>query len=183
MKEDSIIQKLKSIMRLLDDPATTPGEKNACKVMAEKLMNKHNINIDDLNDVKREVKKFSYTTKYERKLIAQIAYKILGSLKGLHIYWYGKNVHIRVSKIEEIDIRWLYQIYRKSFRKKMDEYFEAFIQANKIFAITNNNDKEYSQEELQRLYRIMQIADGIEPDQIIPASRHLNAYQEVEHGS
>jgi len=172
---ESIIEKLKAIVKLVNDPASTPGEQDNGRRMLERLMKKHNITKEDLLNKEKYYYPFVFYTKWEKRLLIQVMYKVVGNKKDVLGYSVGRRYYLLVSTIEAKDIQWLYDIYRKSFNKQLDEFYEAFVQANHIFASGDSTNREYTEEEMERLIRIMQMAKGITPDVVIPASRHLES--------
>lgn len=62
------------------------GEKDNAQRMLEKLLARHGMSIDDLVDDRREIRWFPISTKYDRKLAAQIMSKVCNSdSPGLYI--------------------------------------------------------------------------------------------------
>ena len=131
------IELLNKIKALADNGVG--GEKqNATKLLAD-LMQKYNI---DENELQTEVLhnfEFKFSGVYAKELAHQVLYSIIGNLdnsKGFFIaVTYGgkkKNI-VRCTNAEFIEFQAKYKFYKYHFLKDLDIFYDAFVEKNDIY--------------------------------------------------
>lgn len=145
------------------------GEREAAQAALKKIMDKYDISLDDLDDKQECDYKFSYHGNEEKKLLNQIAYKVIG--EGGHLYelrYTASNrqcrtaVNIRCTEVQRIEIECLFAFYTDLYKREKEFFIRAFIQKHKLFprATSNSsaNDTQLSREEIDK---ILTMADSL----------------------
>lgn len=165
--EDGIVTTLRKI-KVLAEEGTTEGERQAAKRKLEQLLEKHSITLDQLAEQEETAKHiFVCVDALERKLLLQV----IGMVKDTHkvttsrIYRSKKKVLVKATPLQMVEIKILFEAYRKAFAKSLDNFLTAFINANNIFPKSQSGDGEdrnLTDEELKRLKMIAMMAAGIQ---------------------
>jgi len=176
-KPESIIETLKNIQRLIEDPASSAGEKRNGARLLERLMLKYDITETDLIEQEERYFGFSYFNDFELKLIGQIAYAVTNGRVDKYTKSdpetnkiSKKKIWIKLMVIEGKEIEILYQFHRQALNESLLTYYEAFIRSNLIYPKNPNLRTNPTKEELIRLMKIANLANHIEPTQI-PTNR------------
>ncbi|WP_236202695.1 DUF2786 domain-containing protein [Pseudomonas lactis] len=144
------------------------GEKDNAQRMLEKLLARHGLSMDDLVDDRREIRWFPISTKYDRKLAAQIMSKVCDSdSPGLYVSkGRVKTIGVEVSPSEAIEFELHYDTLRKALAAHFDDAFSAFVQANQLFPSTPAEDQLPVLND--RDMRVMGMASVISPTPVNP---------------
>lgn len=131
---DELLSKIKKIKALVD--IGVDGEKQSAEELLTKLLDKYNIYEEDLlEDIVKEYEFYCYG-QFGIKLFSQIVYSVNPNIK-LFRYTYKrsdcKTRLVRCTQAEFIEISEMYDFYRHHLDKGLEMYFNAFIQAEKIF--------------------------------------------------
>jgi hypothetical protein len=121
------------------------GEKQSAERMLELLMCKHGITINDIDSPEREWCIFKKCDKIDSRLLSQIVSKVQnsrsinrGSLRGKECF--------KATPVEQIEIMFLFDIYRPALRKEIKDVtraaYIAFTHVNKIFADNDESDSD-----------------------------------------
>lgn len=158
--------KLRKLMALAE--RGEGGEKDNAQRMLEKLLARHDLTIDDLNDECREIRWFPILNVYERKLAAQIMSKVCDSCTpGLYTSKsQPKKIGVEVTPAEAIEFELHYNALRNALAAHFDEAFSAFVQANRLFPATpsDSRDIELSESDM----RVVAMASAIKPTSVRP---------------
>lgn len=164
--EEGIISTLRKI-KILAEEGTTEGERQSAKRKLEVLLQKHGISLDQLAE-QEETAEHVFVCKdaLERKLLLQVIgmVKKTDKVRTSYLYRSKKKVLVRATPLHMIEIKQLFDVYRKAFAKGLEDFLEAFINANDIFphCESNNESRELTKEEIQKLKKIAMMAMGIQ---------------------
>ncbi len=156
MDRDRIIDRLKKIAALATSGER--GEKETAQAMLDKLVQKYDVNIDDIvnSKAKEKTRKFKYKTKWEFRLIIQtIAWVTQEEV------WGGKEGRAYYTRMTEEDFFLTEQalrILKKKWESDLDLFFHAFITKNKLFLYVQEKEEERDKE---WLISVGQLANGI----------------------
>lgn len=146
------------------------GEKVAANCQLDRLLEKYGLDLSDLVDEAKEMVQFLWRNKTEERLLIQIVSKVLDSSK-FNYYGNAKDcLWLNITKAEAAEIKFLFADYKREYKNQVDIFFNAFIQKNKLFANSGDgdDDKELTAEERKRIYKILQMAEGME---VVPVNR------------
>ena len=122
------------------------------------IIKKYNISDEELEE--SDIKKYSfwYHDPMQRKILVQVAYKVLGSLIG-KIYSYtgrrGKKIELLVHCTYEqyLEISIQYDFYKELFQEELDVFITAFVMKHNIYPEQSESFRsinELSDEEFDR---------------------------------
>lgn len=143
------------------------GEKEAAKKLLDKLLKKHNISIEELEySEKEDYFVIEYHDKFELRLLVQVVYKITG---GNNVFDYrlssGRLSKVKVwvlcKKSQLIEIEFLFDFYKKLFKKEQKYLLSAFIQKHEIFPNEPAADSEPHRYTDEELHKIFSMANGL----------------------
>lgn len=115
------------------------GEKETAQKKLEQLMKKYNVKEQELSDDAIEEHIFRFHGEFEKRLLIQVAYKVLGKefVKRMYTYRWGKGKRttrmIECTKAEALQIRIAHEFYCDLWKEEQDFFFECFIQKHRIF--------------------------------------------------
>lgn len=158
--------KLRKLMALAE--RGEGGEKDNAQRMLEKLLARHSLTIDDLNDERREIRWFPILNVYDRKLAAQIMSKVCDTCAP-SLYTSKrrpKKVGVEVTPAEAIEFELHYDILRNALVAHFSEAFSAFVQANRLFPATPSGSREMELSESDM--RVAVMASAIKPTSVRP---------------
>jgi len=143
MDKQELIKKIKA----LADGGVGGEKENAQKLLAE-LMLKYNITEEEIAE--ETVKDFDFKIPKlfkARELISQVIYSVVGNEveeeKGLYTYGIKKNKYIiKCTAAEFLEIKAKYNFYLHYLKIESDRFYNAFVQANKIFPPPNKKCEE-----------------------------------------
>jgi hypothetical protein len=144
-------------------------EREVALKQLHKLMEKHGITEQDLDGEAVETHDFKYRNTREHKLLIQIIYKVYGSL-DCAVYTYsrgGRKISnmfgIDCTTSQKIEIDFLFDFYKKLYKKEEQVFYRAFIQKHNIFGTPDKSTgKTISDEDLKEWQNIQQMMKGME---------------------
>lgn len=135
-ERERLLERLKGVKALAEKGSA--GERDNAAALLTTLMKKHGISDADLEGAEVSIHWIRYKTIYERKLLFQISYMHLGSghasgCVGAYSGRKRKEVGIKCTPAQFIEIEADYQFYRKALEEELDVFYSAFIQKNELF--------------------------------------------------
>ena len=133
-KKKQLLNKLKALAE-----RGVGGEKETAQRKLQELMEKYEIDENDLSDDKKEKYQFKYKNEFEKKLIKQIAYRTFKKEWSERMYTYSRGrgkrsiMLIECTKAEEIQLRIEYEFYKDLWKEEAEFLFNVFIQKHRIF--------------------------------------------------
>ena len=165
MDKTELLQKIKALAE-----QGSGGEKeNAQKILAD-LMKKYKIKDEDLVDEVITDHPVRFKSKYERALINQVTYSVLGDKyfegQGTLVYKNSriKELIIRCTSADFIEIKAKIEFYYHHFEKELKLFYDAFIRANDIYPPDNKISEKYlsKDEYTEEDYQAMRLARNLE---------------------
>lgn len=133
MNKVELLQKIKALAE-----RGVGGEKINAKRMLDELMKKYNISEQDINE--DEIRSFDINIVgfKAKSLVCQVLYSIVGNIddrKNLYSYKDNgkKKYYIKCTNAEFVEFQAKYKFYMHHFKKELELFYSAFIQANGIF--------------------------------------------------
>jgi hypothetical protein len=145
-----------------------------------RLMEKHGVSEQDLNNEAVSTHEFKYSSKRERQLLTQVIYKVFVEKKWTQ-YGYRRNGR-KVSNIfgvdcttaQKIEIDFLFGFYKELYRKEEKIFFNAFINKHKLFGVScesDDSDNESDENEIRKMMSMMNGMDNATPHKLIEANK------------
>lgn len=165
-ERERLLERLKGVKALAD--RGVDGERGNAAALLAVLMEKHGLTEADLEGAEISTHWIRYKTIYERKLLFQLAYMHLGSghafgCIGRYTGRRRKEVGIKCTPAQYIEIEADYQFYRKALEEELSVFYSAFIQKNELFpppGLAERLDSE--QVDLDVITKMEAMMEGIE---------------------
>lgn len=144
------------------------GEKENAEALLNRLMVKHGISEEDIEDTVERDYFIRYHNFWERKLIVQIAYKHLGSghccgTVGTQSGRPHKKICVTCTPAQYIEIEADFEFYKAAWEEELAIFYSAFISKNDIFPppelASPSDDDEI---DLVRLEKVRAMMSGID---------------------
>lgn len=154
-KKKQLLNKLKALAE-----RGVGGEKETAQRKLQELMEKYEIDENDLSDDKKEKYQFKYKNEFEKKLIKQIAYRTFKKEWSERMYTYSKGrekksiMLIECTKAEEIQLKIEYEFYKDLWKEEAEFLFNVFIQKHRIFDPKGSCKKDHYRMKEQDLKRM-----------------------------
>lgn len=140
------------------------GEKINAQKKLDELMAKYGITDDDLEDEEVQECFFEIHGDRERRLLAQIMYKVLNEKRACHAV--GNRATGRVirtkaacsaTKAQKIEIEMLFDFYKRLYKKEEEFFFDTFIQKHELFGELKDGEEgqEMSDEDYFKMRNLM----------------------------
>lgn len=159
-KKIDLLKKLKNLAE-----QGVGGEKETAQKKLKQLMQKYNVEEEELSDDTEGKYEFTFHGEFERRLLLQVGYKILGKKIKKKMYEYKKGIGKRTTRIiectkaEALQIRIEHEFYCDLWKEEQDFFFECFIQKHRIFTEDNEEktgkNRKMTREELIRMGAVM----------------------------
>ena len=151
-----MIEKLKKIKELAINGVG--GEKLAAQKKLNELCKKFSVNINFLNEEKRTSYLFEFKTEFEKRLLHQINVKVRNLFGTGYFNVRGKKnkIGFDFTRFEFLEFNYLLEVYKRALEEQLLICFEAFIQKNNIFPITDEDRKKrYTDKEKEMNSKIL----------------------------
>lgn len=140
------------------------GEKENAEFMLNKLLDKHGLTIQDIDQETPKKRWYKYTTNLSKKIISQIVFKVINNDSVYSVRGY-KEVVAEVTDYQHIQILELIDFHLENFNKErkqfLNDFTSAYVQKHRLFRDTKDEDvrgrKPLSIEEKQALWRMSNI--------------------------
>lgn len=142
------------------------GEKTNAQALLTKLLKKHKMTLDDLNENKEELFFMKYNNMpFGERLLIQIMWQVTNNhAQGTY---QKKTLAVMAKKSQQIEIAYRYEIYCEHLKKELELFYASYINANKIFGKTEGNSKNSSNLDVSRVLRMMSSIDIAEVNKAI----------------
>lgn len=155
---ETIIEKLKKVKELAERGEA--GEAMAAKALLLKLLAKHGLTLEDIEDDVKHSYLFKYTFAREKTVMLQCISKITDDSKLSYSYRKDKRKEFWVDLTEwqYIEAKDMIEFHIKQFRKdlemKMDAFLSAYLSKHHLFADSaESGDSKLTPEELAEFLR------------------------------
>ena len=165
---NKIIELAKKLKALAD--GGIGGEKENAAAMLDRLMKQHDITIDTISDVEKKDYIFN-VEKEKEKFLIQIIASVIGNNFDHWTYISDRRKKIKRHRIictpaEAIEIQAKFDFFWKAWESELEIFYGAFVQKNRLFSKPSGKmdeeERELSLEERQRLRKMMNMMEGIE---------------------
>jgi hypothetical protein len=138
------------------------GEKENAQRMLEKMLDRHGMTMRDLIGEKRELRWFAARGTLDKRLIRQIAAKVLNSqFDSYRSHDKPKLLGIETTPAEAVEIELHIEALRPALADHLEIAFSAFVQANALFRDTSSEPSdEPTAEERARARQIVAMASA-----------------------
>lgn len=146
------------------------GEKRNAKNFLDKLLQKHGITLEELNEDKKEDRYYKYGRVLTRKLIIQIVYSVIGKEVNAWVCSAYREIGVEATEYEHIQIKELIDFhlenYKKEEKKIINTFYDAYINKHNIFPEKGKEmDKDESEKEekdWEYIKKVLALKDTIE---------------------
>lgn len=159
-----LLQKLKALAE-----KGVGGEKvNAQRKLAA-LMKKYGITEEDLSAEQQICCEFKYRTETELVLLKQTIYKVTNEISfyGFTYTATGRKVArvlgCKCTRAQQLEIEFLFDFYKRTYKKDVDLFLRAFIQKHQIFGVLKDGQKGADIDE-ETLRKMMMLSNGMSDD-------------------
>lgn len=146
------------------------GEKiNAQRKLAA-LMKKYGIAEEELSAEQQICCEFKYRTETELVLLKQTIYKVTNEISfyGFTYTATGRKVArvlgCKCTRAQQIEIEFLFDFYKRTYKKDAELFLQAFIQKHQIFGVLKDGQKGKEVDE-ETLRKMMMLTKGMSDDQ------------------
>lgn len=143
-----LLERLNKIKSLVD--RGVGGEKENADLLLQRLLKKYNLTEENLlDDVVRE-HEFRFYGAFGKALLDQVVYAVMGNVD---IYQYAKKRNcksrfIYCTESEALEIKEMFEFYRHYLDEGLHNYYQAFVQIEKIFPPPEKCDPTISRTEI-----------------------------------
>jgi hypothetical protein len=142
------------------------GEKETAMKKLDQLMKKYNVTDIDIDDEVDAYFEFRYHDEFQRKLLLQIMYKVIGGsfIEKTYKYRSGKGsrttLGIRCTKAQSVQISVEYDYYLSLWKEEQIFLFNCFINKHQLFQkdedkTIHNSQPKISEEDIKRMAYMM----------------------------
>ena len=161
MQREELLKKIKALA-----DTGIGGEKDNAKKILKELMQKFNIKEDELDeevikDFDIKIPKFFKTLNLAMQIIYSIIGNEVGSGKGLFIKNKRKYI-VKATTSEFLEFEAKFKFYFYYYKKEINRFYSAFIQANEIFPSADKAIKPTIKELTEEDYKMLSLAKNLE---------------------
>lgn len=140
------------------------GEKETAQAILEKLLKKHAVSLDELDDDIISEYQLEYHGKEQESLLKQTAYKVTDDKNATYSLCWTQSgrkcrtvLGVKCTAAQKAEIEFLFDFYKRVWEKEREALLHAFIQKHRIFGNCKDGEKgkELSDEELEKMYALM----------------------------
>lgn len=147
---DAIIEKIKKIKRLADEGFA--GEAKAAQFQLEKLLEKHNLSIEDLFEERIERRMFKVPKGYKQLFIQTLSSIIGDRYKGIWTYKRKPSeYYVELTDVEYIDCEQAWSFHHSQLKKELAKSKAVLEKAYYHKHVLFNNDYVSTGEEKQTM--------------------------------
>lgn len=157
MINDKLTEKLLKLYRLAI--RGEGGEKTNAVTLLNKLLDKHNLTLADIDSKLVQKRYYSYTTLINRTLIEQIIYKVT-NVEQFRFRTDIKQIRAKVTNYQHVQILELIDFHIHNFKKEKEKFLKdftnAYIEKHQLFGQSDDEDYDILDgEEIKRIEAIM----------------------------
>lgn len=164
--DDTILNLAKKLHALAE--RGVGGEKETAAAMLTRLIKKHGLSIDDVTSDHRDMRRVYIPRGCKRLFVRQVIASVLGPVDTYRSP--GEQcVVVETTVAEHLEIFEKVEHYWKLYRDEQKVFYDAFIQANKLYTKGSGKPKDapdepLTKEELAHPARMMQMMQHIRTD-------------------
>lgn len=163
-----IPERLKSVYNLALNGVD--GEKESAKKILGKLLEKYAVSINELEEDQTEIFAFSFRGKWQRKLLIQVAYKVLDRQPSFYNVKAGNSkrtspsqIGIKCTNYQRTQIMFLHDFYCQLWESELDKLMLAFVYKHDLYG-TGELDEDIRSESpsIEEMMKIQSMIDGLD---------------------
>jgi hypothetical protein len=147
---EASMRRIKKILALAE--RGVDGEKDTAQSMLANMLKKHGLRMEDISDAECERKwvELSFADENEKTILCQIVRKVKNNsdLMTRRVPRVRTRIWFELSKIEVLEVEFLFAIMIKGFKAEVDKVTTAFIYKNKLFEMDRTKDEDEPEREL-----------------------------------
>lgn len=185
MTREQAQEKLKKLKALAE--RGVGGEKETAMKLYRELMEKYEIEEEEILSEVLKVHWFGYRTDIEEELLLQVFYKVTGSRqysRYINRYSRRKKRGCVCTEIEAAEIKLLFEFYRNELKRELETFIAAFISGNRIYPDKTarcyeerkDDDREPTPEEMRQMKKAQFMA--LMMDKRKPPRAMIGEYEE-----
>lgn len=158
MSKEELIKKIKALA-----DRGVGGEKENAQKLLKSLMLKYNISEEELDE--EVIKEFYITVpKFYRSmdLIYQVLYSVVGENCRNMLWRRGRKRFLKCTTAEFLEFEAKFKFYFYHYKKEIDRYYSAFIQANEIFPSLEKANRSSKSELTEEDKKMLKLASSLE---------------------
>lgn len=138
------------------------GEKINAEDQLKRLVEKYQLNLDDIQSVRLQYRifKFNDTDELEKKFVKQVISSVVGATNFYYAGLIHNNWAVEIDDLQYVEISEKIDFYWPIFKADLEIFYTAFIQKNDLTLIVDEeNMPKFSEEDIQKLrqaYKMMQ---------------------------
>lgn len=138
------------------------GEAENAATMLSNLMDKHNISIEQLEEIKRQNERFKINTS-QIQLFGQVAHMV-GNFDVYEVKDRKSNImegiQVSCTKAEYLELSATFDFYWSAYEKEQKIFYQAFVQKNNIFPVNGNEVDvgKMSEEERKEALEVLRLS-------------------------
>lgn len=143
------------------------GEADNARRVLNRLLDRYGMTEDDLADQPRQLYWFRYDDAPGRRLLQQLVYSFFPKDDPRHNQHYTsrakqRQLGVKLTEQEHQEFAASYVVYRAALKQHMERAYSAFIQANEIFPEDTDVQREYTDEEIAEMRKVLAMAKATE---------------------
>ena len=166
--KNELLRKLKA----LADAGVDGEQKNAQKIL-ERLLDKYDLKLSDLDAAELKEHRFRFTGKQEREILKQICFKVTDGEKRVYSYCSGKGSKTEIccecTDTDAIQIRFEFDFYKELWHEELDLFLTAFIAQHQLYdSKPSNAPSKLNPEDRSRIHVMMASLRDKKPARLLP---------------
>jgi hypothetical protein len=159
-------------LKTLSDQAKSEGERKNASALLSKIMLKHNISIDQVNeDENLQEYVFDIKAAKNRKLFVQVCCALFDRDVIIYTCHSPRKMRVVLNMAQKLELEVSFEVYLRAHSKQLKQmqkdFYQAFLIANHLFPKTPNptaigKETPLTLEEKQELRRQFSMAKGLE---------------------
>lgn len=136
------------------------GEKHNAAQMLQKLLEKHGITLDEIQE--NEMRAFKFVPR-NKKLFANVAASVVGAEYNMYSYRGQKGIWMDLFPNQYLEIEAKYAFYQRAYNQELKRMVRAFIMRNDLYPQDGGTEqRELTSKELEELLQIYEMSKGLD---------------------
>lgn len=139
--DEKLLHKLKQLLAL-SEGSNSESEKETAEKLLHKLLNKYDLNLEDIRDEKRIERTYKFTSNESKEILVQCVFCALEVNQKVYsnryTNRYTKLVYCEVTNSEDVLIKELYEFHWKQYRKEkkkiLRDLLDSYIIKHDLFS-------------------------------------------------
>ena len=134
MTEERIKERIKALQALAEQG--DGGEKINAQKLLDKILEKYNVTLDEVDEEEIKYYDFHYTNKFEKKLLVQVMAKVFYDEDNWNLYktrYARQRSGVYCTAAQALEIELEYEFHLRMFEQDMEVFFMSYIMKNELF--------------------------------------------------